>query len=344
MLDATAAATAVFREEWGRIMATLIRASGSFDVAEDALQDAFTSALAAWPVRGIPDNPAAWITAVAHRRMIDLARRTATSTTKAAAVAYEIERLNPTNEEEIDMSGWPDDRLRLMFTCCHPALNLDAQVGLCLRTLGGLSTSEIARAFLLPEATLAQRMVRAKRKIRDARIPYEIPSTERIPERLAAVQTVIYLIFNEGYLANTGSQLVRTDLCNEAIRLARMLVDLMPDAAENLGMLALMLLQNSRRDARTSPAGDLVTLEEQERSLWHQADIVEGLTLLERAGRMRDPGEYQLQAAIAAVHARAKDASKTDWAQIAALYAVLIRFNNSPVVRLNHAVAVAMSE
>jgi RNA polymerase sigma-70 factor, ECF subfamily len=347
--ESTALISAVFREEWGRILAGLIHKAGSFDLAEDALQDAFASALATWPANGAPENPPAWITAVAQRKLVDLLRRAALSSTKADALAYEIEgqnRVMPEEElqEEMDMSRWPDDRLRLIFTCCHPALNLEAQVALCLRTLGGLSTLEIARAFLLPEATLAQRLVRAKRKIRAARIPYEVPSSDRITERLTAAQAVIYLIFNEGYLANSGERLIRPDLCGEAIRLARILAALMPAAAENLGLLALLLLQHSRRDARVTPGGDLVTLEEQDRSQWHKAEIEEGLLILEKASSRREPGPYQLQAAVAAVHAQAKSAPETDWKQIAALYRALMSFNDSAVVRLNYAVAVAMSD
>jgi RNA polymerase sigma-70 factor, ECF subfamily len=347
--ESTALISAVFREEWGRILAGLIHKAGSFDLAEDALQDAFASALATWPANGAPENPPAWITAVAQRKLVDLLRRAALSSTKADAIAYEIEgknRVMPEEElqEEMDMSRWPDDRLRLIFTCCHPALNLEAQVALCLRMLGGLSTLEIARAFLLPEATLAQRLVRAKRKIRAARIPYEVPSSDRITERLTAAQAVIYLIFNEGYLANSGERLIRPDLCGEAIRLARILAALMPAAAENLGLLALLLLQHSRRDARMTPGGDLVTLEEQDRSQWHKAEIEEGLLILEKASSRREPGPYQLQAAVAAVHAQAKSAPETDWKQIAALYRALMSFNDSAVVRLNHAVAVAMSD
>jgi RNA polymerase sigma-70 factor (ECF subfamily) len=335
----------VFREQWARILAGLIRGSGSFELAEDALQDAFASALATWPASGIPDNPGAWITAVAHRRVIDAIRRASTSSNKADAIAYEtgIQRTSEI-EEQMDLSRWPDDRLRLIFTCCHPALSLEAQVALCLRTLGGLNTYEIARAFLVSEPTIAQRLVRAKRKIRDARIPYEIPPSSCIPERLAAVRAVIYLIYNEGYLANSGDELIRADLCAEAIRLARLLVSLMPGEAENLGLLALMLLQHSRRDARVSSEGDLITLEEQDRARWHWGEIEEGLTILRLTRRPGQRGPYQVQAELAGVHGQASCAAETDWKQIATLYQELREFNDSGIIRLNLAVAVAMGE
>lgn len=335
----------VFREEYGRIIATLIRISGSFDLAEEALQEAFTSATSKWEIDGSPDNPGAWLTTVAHRRLLDALRRDRTRTDKQAELAYEANRLQPYVEPELeDPVEYSDDRLRLIFTCCHPSLTREAQVALTLKTLGGLTTGEIAHAFLLSETTLAQRLVRAKQKIRLARIPYEIPSLERIADRLAAVQAVIYLIFNEGYAASTGRNLIRNDLCAEAIRLGRVLCELLPDEPENLGLLALMLLQNSRRDARVNKQGELVTLDEQDRSLWSAGEIEEGVHLVQRALHMRRIGSYQLQAAIAAVHAEAKTADKTDWRQIVALYEELIRITSSPIVALNHAAAVAMSE
>jgi RNA polymerase sigma-70 factor, ECF subfamily len=348
MVDVRPAAEAVFRQESGRILAGLIRISGSFDRAEEAMQEAFAAALAAWPSKGIPENGAAWIMATAHRKLIDSVRRDQTRTANwdALAYAHQLASCSPGPDSEPDsedaVMDFPDDRLRLIFTCCHPALSQEAQVALTLRTLGGLSTPEIARAFLLPEPTLAQRIVRAKRKIQEARIPYEVPPPDRLGERLASVAAVIYLIFNEGYAATSGDQLVRHDLCAEAIRLGGVLCELMPDHAENFGLLALMILHHSRRAARVKD-GELITLEEQDRSLWDREAIEEGLQLLDRAIEFRAPGPYQLQAAIAALHARAKHPQDTDWPGIAALYGRLIEWTPSRVVALNHAVAVAMS-
>lgn len=344
--DAKSVAESVFRQESGRIVATLIRISGSFDRAEEAMQEAFASALASWPEAGLPHNPAAWIAAAAHRRLIDQNRREKTRREKQDSLHYETRmRAASTSSESNEVfMHFPDDRLRLIFTCCHPALSRESQISLTLKTLGGLTTAEIAKAFLIAEATVAQRIVRAKRKIEEAGIPYEVPSPDRFPERLASVQAVIYLIFNEGYLAAAGDQLIRTDLCTEAIRLARVLCDLLPGEPENLGLLALMLLHDSRRDARLSPAGELVPLEEQDRSLWHRGQIYEGLKLVEKALHAGSVGPFQLQAAIAAVHAEAVTATETDWRQIAALYRELKKRHPSAVVSLNHAVAVAMSD
>ncbi|HXQ72705.1 MAG TPA: RNA polymerase sigma factor [Pyrinomonadaceae bacterium] len=336
----------VFREEYGRIIAMLIRQSGSFDLAEEALNEAFLNAVATWERDGPPRNPGAWLTTVAHRRLLDALRRDKTRTDKQPEIEYETTRLQPHAEPESieETVEYPDDRLRLIFTCCHPSLGRDAQVALTLRTLGGLTTTEIAHAFLLPETTLAQRLVRAKQKIRVAGIPYEIPALERLSDRLAAVQAVLYLIFNEGYAASAGAKLVRNDLCAEAIRLGRVLCELLPNEPENAGLLALMLLQNSRRRARVNDRGELVTLEEQDRSLWDRKEIEEGLRLVTKALAMGRVGKYQLQAAIAAVHCEANTAAETDWPQIVALYEELMRISSSPVIALNYAAAVAMAK
>jgi len=350
----------VFREESGRILASLIRVLGDFDLAEDALQDAFAVAIERWPDDGVPDNPGAWITTAARHKAIDLLRRRKVrgETTAEAAIEEEPAASGTDNspsfarveEDTIALldsrfgSTLSDDRLRLIFTCCHPALNQQAQVALTLRTLVGLSTPEIARAFLLPPSTLGQRLVRAKQKIREARIPYQVPGPDLLPERLPAVLIVLYLIFNEGYSATTGEDLIRRELCSEAIRLGRILVALMPREAEVLGLLALMLLHDSRRAARISPSGEIVLLEEQDRDLWDEDEIEEGKKILEEALSLRRPGGYQIQAAIAALHSESEEAEDTDWPQIVALYETLLRMQPSPVVALNHAVAVAMAE
>jgi RNA polymerase sigma-70 factor (ECF subfamily) len=350
-MEAQSAVEAVFRQEHGRIIASLIRISGSFDRAEEAMQEAFASALSAWPAQGVPHNPAAWIMAAAHRKWIDRCRRERTQRDKQEAVRYETESRDASYDwdavtfigetEASTMFAW-DDRLRLMFTCCHPAVPREGQIALTLRMLGGLTTVEIAKAFLVPESTMAQRLVRVKRKIQEAGIPYQIPPAAQLVERSQAVQTVVYLIFNEGYAASAGDELVRHDLCSEAIRLGRLLFHLLPDDPENAGLLALMLLHYARREGRVRD-GKLVTLEDQDRSGWKRDEISEGCSLLERALLRGHPGPYQLQAAIAALHAEAATARDTDWRQIAALYQRLLTLQPTPVIALNHAVAVAMS-
>ena len=328
-----------FRRESGRVLAALIRHFGDFDLAEDALQDAVARALERWPRDGIPENPAAWLTTVARRRSVDLLRRRR----EGQAAGDLPDATDDFEDGPVTVSGIDDDRLRLMFTCCHPALARPAQVALALRTLGGLSTREIARAFVEPEATTAQRLVRAKAKIRSARIPYAVPEREDLAERTAAVLEVIYLIFNEGYAAAEAATYIRADLCGEAIRLGRMLVDLLPDQPEPRGLTALMLLHNSRRSTRIGSDGAIVPLEEQDRSHWEAEAIRDGTAMLDSALILKRPGPYQIQAAIASLHANAANAAATDWPQIASLYGALLRHAPTAVVQLNAAVALAMA-
>lgn len=332
----------VYRAESGRILATLIRLVGDFDLAEDALHDAFRAALERWPAEGIPANPRSWLISAGRFKAIDVLRRRTRLEASEEAVGEQL-YASGNNGIGLDDEGIEDDRLRLIFTCCHPALAPEARAALTLREVCGLTTEEIARAFLVGAPTLAQRIVRAKAKIREARIPYEVPAGAELAERLDAVLQVVYLVFNEGYYASAGASLVRADLSSEAIRLGRLLNELMPEP-EVAGLLALMLLQESRRGARTSPNGDLVLLENQERSLWNRELIGEGVALVERALKSRRFGPYTLQAAIAAVHSEASSSTTTDWAQIVALYSLLAQVEPSPVIELNRAVAIAMRD
>ncbi len=336
-----------FRQESGRVLASLISYLGEFDLAEDAFQDALLTAFEKWPSDGIPRNPGAWITTIARNKAIDRIRRRKTRSDKQADLITMVETavVDPT---DVEMGTIPDERLKLMFTCCHPALAPEAQVALTLRTLGGLETTEIAAAFFTPVPTMAQRLVRAKKKIKNAGIPYRVPPTDLLPERLNAVLKVIYLIFNEGYDASFGDDLIRGDLCQEAIRLARVLNELLysdpnlDESPEALGLLALMLLHDSRRSARINSDGEMVLLEDQDRALWNEDQIAEGTAVVEKALRMRQPGPYQIQAAISAVHAEAPTAADTDWKQIVGLYYELKKYDDSPIIKLNQGVALAM--
>ncbi len=331
-----------FRQEAGRVRAALLGSLRDFELVEDVLQEAFLVAIERWPVDGVPSNPPAWLLTTARRKAIDRLRRANVLVRKQEQLQVLLELEQHDDVPSYD-DPFPDERLKLIFTCCHPALSMEARVALTLHTLGGLTTSEIAHAFLVPESTMAQRLVRAKRKIRDAGIPYAIPPAHQLAERLGGVLTVLYLIFNAGYTASLGDTLIRYDLCAEAIRLSRALVMLLPEEAEVLGLAALMLLHDARRAARVGSQGEMITLEEQDRTLWDKAQIEEGVALLEQALAMRRPDFYQIQAAISALHSQALRAEDTDWLQIAMLYGELIKRNNSLVIRLNWAVALAMA-
>jgi RNA polymerase sigma-70 factor (ECF subfamily) len=343
MSQAVSALERIFQAESGAVLATLIRLLGDFQLAEDALQDAARAALETWPREGVPASPAAWLTTTARRKAVDRLRHLKIAEAKSSELALSLrldqEARGP--QDELDLWPVPDDQLRLIFTCCHPALSRDAQIALTLRTLGGLSIREIARAFLVNEATIAQRVARAKQKIAAARIPYEIPARDALGPRLDAVHSVLYLVFNEGYLASSAGELVRGDLVADALRLARGLSALLPHEPEPMGLLALMLLHDSRRAARVGDDGELVLLEDQDRTKWNRSSIEEGIRLVEKALAMRRPGPYQVQGAIAAVHAEARTAVETDWPQIAVLYDQLLRYERTPVIELNRAVALS---